>query len=480
MKKLRYVVGIICIMALFTACGSSDNVSVSEEEADCIKSVEAETVSLDSSKNIYITNSDKNLEISLVNSTDNSCEIMVLDTDNGEVLQQFSCNISGDIIELQAVNFNSYQSDIVVVSIDSQDEEQAFLYQWDYVNKRFYEEAAEIPLQYEIAESYNDIFTVTEVSEAEKEVSIYKITYGKVIELRKWIFNKNTLTLLIEDCVTGKYLFEGDIILDIDGNILYEEYYQDIFWDNISVVMKKEPENIIKSTYVSVELEGLAEKQEFVNKEAMLEAYGFDGEEPFYLYYDMLQRIQLEFYLNEQTGFGCGIFYDYWYTPELEEKVNLVGFAFDSSTLEKYERDTFSLLSVTDSNNGASSVEEYEEQVEYRKDGKIGYFVSTGKIDWLRDAPVEQKVIEIDFIYREDGSLYHKNYIHNAWIFSTFLRTLDSYYDERERLIYEYGYITHGHVEYYYIYTNEDDKPDYCIYLDWMGGECWPTFISYQ
>lgn len=456
MRRLLYVVGSICFMILFTACGAA-NIAPTD--------------------NIHISNNNKELEISLENSTETECEIIVKEVNSGHILQQFPCNISADKIELRGEKFTNFQTDLVVVYHHFEDEEpSAYLYQWDYYNECFCEEAAEIPYQYEILDSYTNIFTVTNEAETENEILIYKIAYGKVLEIRKCFFDKKNAYLSIVDSLTGRNLFEGSVALGEKGQILNEEYYQDILWQGVTSILDMDEEVGIKTTCT---IEQMKADQAFVSREAMLEAYGFAETRPFYQYYDGLDRIQLELYLNEQTGVGCGVRYKYWYTPKKEAKVELIGFGFDSSSIEKWEKDVYSLSSVY-GDAGETSVDDYKERIEYTKDDKIDYYVSQGIIDWLEEQPLRQNVLEIDFVYREDGTLFHRDYSHNSWIFGTEFCTLDSYYDEQQRLVYELGYITHGDIENYYIYTDEDEQPDYCLCLDWMGSECWPGFTCYQ
>ena len=56
---------------------------------------------------------------------------------------------------------------------------------------------------------------------------------------------------------------------------------------------------------------------------------------------------------------------------------------------------------------------------------------------------------------------------------------LRSYYDEKERVVFEDGYITSGDQEYYYIYEGDSDVP-ICkldVYFSWHGGiAVYPTW----
>lgn len=89
-------------------------------------------------------------------------------------------------------------------------------------------------------------------------------------------------------------------------------------------------------------------------------------------------------------------------------------------------------------------------------------------------------ILKINFVYREDGTLYCRDYYHNQKIFGTTESTLEYFYDEKERIEYKSGYITHGYVEYYYIYEDESDKPAYCLYLDHNLGYAIPAMVKYH
>ncbi|MDE7477663.1 MAG: hypothetical protein K2M91_06905, partial [Lachnospiraceae bacterium] len=89
-------------------------------------------------------------------------------------------------------------------------------------------------------------------------------------------------------------------------------------------------------------------------------------------------------------------------------------------------------------------------------------------------------VVEINFIYRDDGTLYCRNYNHNQRIFGTTLLSRNSYYDEHGRVSYENGYITHGMLEYYYIYEDESEKPAYLLELDYDLGYAIPSIVHYN
>ena len=180
---------------------------------------------------------------------------------------------------------------------------------------------------------------------------------------------------------------------------------------------------------------------------------------PFYQYYDEQGNLQMELYWKEESGTGCGI----RYYPEKEPEV----FLFEGSDMaEEFQaEDKESVLSVN-GNDGKEVVSDYEESITYTEDGRIAAYHSKGVISSLKENTEPQTLLNIKFSYREDGTLQKKEYQHNSFVFGTTFLYKNSYYDSRERIVYEDGYITHGNLEYYYLYEGEGDTPAYILMLD--------------
>lgn len=126
-----------------------------------------------------------------------------------------------------------------------------------------------------------------------------------------------------------------------------------------------------------------------------------------------------------------------------------------------------------------SYVVDYEESTEYTDSGKPDLFLGRGR---LTDRDEEEDMLKIDFIYREDGTLFCREYSHHDLVFGSTKCSMHSFYDEKERVIFESSYITHGHEEYYYIYDDRDgklaDKPAYILYIDQNLNYAIPTMIK--
>jgi len=76
-------------------------------------------------------------------------------------------------------------------------------------------------------------------------------------------------------------------------------------------------------------------------------------------------------------------------------------------------------------------VQQFLETFEYREDGKPNHFHSKGNITWLKDAKIDGKdsLIQIDYIYRDDGTLFYQSYYHNGYVFGSTFSTQNKFFD---------------------------------------------------
>lgn len=219
---------------------------------------------------------------------------------------------------------------------------------------------------------------------------------------------------------------------------------------------------------------------EYESRQALLAAYGFWEKEPLYQYFDRYGNLKLEFYFDEDTKKGCGITYQYRFTSDLEKIFGMKGFAIDGvAEQEPKGQDPFTLKSVYGTDG--AEIADFKENFVYAEDGRLLQYTSKGHIDWQKDAGdyVKENIRNVDFIYREDGSLFCRKYWHNSYVFGTTYAGMYSYYDETGRLVYESAYITHGRLEYYYIYEKDKELPSYLLYLDDNMGYAIPGMVRY-
>lgn len=195
---------------------------------------------------------------------------------------------------------------------------------------------------------------------------------------------------------------------------------------------------------------------------------------PFYTYYDEAGELQLELYFDPESGRGRGTRYD-WNGPDGRRKVpEPWTFAFDAVSPDEawpwlgVWQEPYAVQSVWGT-DGAEAAADYQETWEYDSAGKPVRVCAQGVID---DPHFEgpARLLELAWFYREDGTLCRKSYYHESWLFGTTYASAEAYYDELERPVFVRGYITHGTLEFYYLYTGESQQPDYGLCLDFNGG----------
>ncbi len=422
----------------------------------------------------------------------NEYELMLYGKD-GEVLQQIPCGKLAEPIEFSYDGLDySDENDLEIFSSEST---TGLLFLWE--EDRFSREVIEIPKYDELRG--RSMLTVTEEGEKlEKRIYLLNKEKKRVDEIRSYSLNKESGQLMIRDSLEDVNLFDGIIRLDEEKNPENVEYFNMLLWNDIYMPGNFEEQSLLpvwvgEDFETEVQTDSGFEKiqnevfgnpgytKDYESRQELLEEFGFADSEPMYQFFDQYGEIQLELYMDDAMENICGIYHEYAFNSELE-KVDFSQYGFTLRVLyegEWEERDKYSLKNVNgyDGTEYGDWIKDYEANVVWREDGRPDYYESTGRID---DYPERSTLISINFVYREDGTLYFRDYDHNGLAFETFLSYLDSYYDEKERVVYEKGYITHGHVEYYYFYEEEIDKPAYCLYLDHNLGYVIPQMIRYH
>lgn len=183
-------------------------------------------------------------------------------------------------------------------------------------------------------------------------------------------------------------------------------------------------------------------------------------------YYPMDGRLFLKLYYDEETGTGSGV--SYGYGAENDK----VGFYFDDTEEGDFVFEApydFSRWYYDGNSVRNKKIPEditnFHEQVEYYENGKPLHYEATGdyeRYEWETDF----SIIEIDYTYRNDGSLSEKWCRFDPYLFGTYQSFRYIYYDEAERVIYTEEYVTNGCLQRYYIYESDNDVPTYCFVFD--------------
>lgn len=425
-------------------------------------------------------------------------EILLKD-EEGNLMQRLPC---GKLTEQAEIFFDDLMYDGYMdlelfpgeQSGDTLEEEQekpsieleGSLYVWDRENQRFLEEPVRIPRYERLGpDNHWNLLAAEEAGDVCRE-SIFRVVWfprpwlDEAVEVRSRTFWKEDGRLLIQDCLDGAVIFDGTVETEEDGEWKNTEYYDFLFWEDLPYTKSYDKDPVIRTWLEELEEDGKSHMETYESREALLEDCGFIGAEPFFQYYDMRGDLQLELYLDEERGMGCGFRYYNFFTGELEKDEEVEGFTFRMGDGQAWEElDSFSCKNVY-GQDGADQAEDYREEIWYTEEGRPDRYRSTGLIDWLDDSGERCTILELNWIYRDDGTLFCREYVHNSMLFGTTLGSMDSYYDSAERLEHESGYITHGSYESYYIYDDDGRVPAYRLNLDLNLGYSIPEMIKYD
>lgn len=509
MKRKRIVIRLLPLLLsfyCFSGCAREQVVPQEEENEIRTESPVADQEELPEEKDEvqkeiqieYPFTESEEYKLTLVNYKESPEEYeLVLYDNNGDILQQISCGRLMEPIEFafDGIVYGAWDN----LEIFSSESEEGLLFVWK--DGKFSTEAVLIP-RYEEARGTAMLTVKEDEKVCEKQIYVLNEAKNKTEPARSFKLQKDTGMLEIWDELEDVSLYNGTIRLDEEGKPVNEEYFDLILWSDIYLLWDYNQEEEPLYTWVEdKETDGTMEDneidsfedvqnyfygnqghtQKYESRKALLEDYGFEDSEPMYQYFDRYGNLQLELYADEDMEELCGITYTYNFNCELEKVVYMCGFFVCSITEAEWDgHDPFIFKSVYGT-DGADYVEDYEESIEYAASGKPDIFVAKGRVEGRPDPDVLRKIMEINFIYREDGTLYYRDYFHESWVFGTTLCSLRSFYDEDERIVFERGYITHGCVEYYYIYEDKDGekalKPSYILYIDYNSNYAIPRMV---
>lgn len=420
---------------------------------------------------------------------------------DGKILQQISC---GMLTEPLRFSYDAFYSGEECLEIFPAKGNMGLLFGWIPENERFLDNAIEIP---KYVENRGSTMLVVEDDETLQVKKIYQLNQFQKCsdEVRRWQLQKDTGVLEIWDCLEEKSLFDGSVRLDENGNPQNTEYYDMLLWENcywlwdyqedttVRIWLDEprtestdESQGIESFEYVQKELFGNdGHAEEYESREAFLADFGLQDSAPMYQYYDQFHNLQLELYQDKTLEHFLGIVYKYYFDDEKKKNVEMYGFTINSIQ-EAVWADKITFLAGPVSGNSVtreeSIVHKPEEIIGYTPSGRLDYYRCLRVSEWERYGEVPGQTytaISINYIYRDDGSLFYRDYWHDPLMFGTTLQSMESYYDEAERVVFESGYITHGELEYYYIYEGKKDIPKYCLQIDHNMGYAIPEMVRY-
>lgn len=198
-------------------------------------------------------------------------------------------------------------------------------------------------------------------------------------------------------------------------------------------------------------------------------------DKPYFTYYDEEGNVKLEIYFDE-SGTGCGICYDaYDYEYSGERK----GFVFREYHETAWEEENPVLwfepeeyFKAVESCKTGTYVElrNYEDEYEYNDAGQVTGFFAKGETDLFTDEWIPINIASYTCEYNKDGSKKKEELFRHSMLFGTSMSTADCHYDETGRITYIHSYITHGSLDYFFIYEDDGAVPAYGVVIDHNPG----------
>lgn len=415
------------------------------------------------------------------------------DTDN--LVQDFPCGMEIGKLTFRFDSLYNQWAGLAVFPADAETSHaNGLLYIWDNSAKVFEEEPIEIPWYERVNGDYTFLVTETDEQENIEASTIYCFNSNtrQPVELRRWtlVWDEDDGAkgeLYIWDCLEKAEIYNGEVKLEFPGEPVNDEYYQDLFWKDLQRPWDWVTAADIPTAKITLgsEDDWDLENLEYESEEELLADCGFRDAEPFCQYYDRFGNLEMELYLDEGAGRGCGFYYSHGFNYQLDKIVWCKGFIFDGIRTGEWEDDTYSTLTWE-----GADVQNYADNPyiinEYTNEGELSYYEVRGVTELTRMKreagidSVNDSLLSIDWVYRDDGTLYRRYYSHDSMTFATTGMSQDTYYDELGRPVYHYEYITHGNLDEYYIYEGENITPKYSLSLDQDGGYSNPVMRVYK
>ncbi len=219
---------------------------------------------------------------------------------------------------------------------------------------------------------------------------------------------------------------------------------------------------------------GTVEMLYFKDVNSFLEAYGFADMLPYHEFYAD-GELKMTLYYNADEQLGCGDYGDGWGVCfQGKDEVSWDGYFWgdymEPVIVYSNERPEDYMGEHT-----YDEVKEYDDAgrlVEYRVTNIADLTAECVDIESLQDSTVLwNDAVIVNYSYRDDGTLAYRDYHHNTYLFGTTASTLETWFDEQGRPVYERAYITHGSLNWYYIYEDDDEIPEFVLKTDAGGGD---------
>ncbi|MCR5625961.1 MAG: hypothetical protein K6F99_01460 [Lachnospiraceae bacterium] len=357
--------------------------------------------------------------------------------------------------------------DFAAISVFPKEADEEFCgyyFAMDLANKHFYPESVKIP-KYDgvVSGTYNRLIYTEETDEMSGKRDFYQIISedNRCVKCKRWEYKfseKNdfeNVTQKITNTIDNKVIYEGPVQLDNDREPINQDFYKSYILNNLNIYEGERDDSIL---FYNIDDDFLDYKESYDSKEELLKALEMEDNDHIGTYDDEFGNEALDVYYKKSSKTGV-VFMSRWqYDSNLKKWASVTAVPFKGMTST---RSLVSFEIMTEKSEMATGG--YIKNIEYIS----GKLKSLKIMDFNReneDAGYET-LIEENYIYRDDGSLYYRGHNHSAYYYEPTYMGMNEKYDELSRCLYSAGYIENGSHEFYNFYEGEKKKPEYQVFI---------------
>ncbi len=343
----------------------------------------------------------------------------------------------------------------VIPSTDTEDEEAGYYYAFNVTNEveaTFTEEAVRIP---KFDGFIKGTFRALFYTEKRGALSVSRIFYSYYPEFKKlYKFRQSQITVpggdyraaeisIFNSLENDKLIYNSTLELDSDLEPINQDYYKTMLFNSPEITDEH--------------------KKEAATRAETLKELDVADLEPVGKYIDEFDQLLAEVFFDEATAKGYAIFYSWYYDGNLKKYCTV-----ETHPIEGFKNRAdiydFNLMSKDELMNIAGYYKYTEYIAGLLKHLQIKDF---DELDDAADGSGYGTLLEENYTYRDDGSLYYHGHSHSAYYYGTDRMGMGETSDKLGRIVTSSAVSIPGGVEEYYSFYADEKatRPAWQLYL---------------
>ncbi len=291
---------------------------------------------------------------------------------------------------------------------------------------------------------------------------------GKCLKCKRWEYEVKDADygqtfMKIYDTIGDELLYEGPMELDNDFEPINQDFYKSMLLNNLQIYQAGEIETSVVfytgETEEGEDGELKSRTREYTDLEECLKDQGLDASYKVGEYVNEFGNVELEAYYNKEESQGAAVIYSWYYTPDIEKAAYMEVYPINTFVRSKNVR-SFQPMPLT----AEEKMSGYYKTTEYVS-GRLRN-LEIKDFDRTMEGPGYETLIQENYVYRDDGSLYYHGRSHNAYYFGIDYMAMNEKYDGSSRMCHSSAIVMTGSNEIYNLYDKESKKPQYQLFFD--------------